>query len=168
MLDTIKSDINKRQKTNKGFTIIEVLIVLAIVGLIMLIVFLAVPNLQRNARNTTIKNDVQLVLGGVGEFQGANSGKLPTAVATDPVSGEVRYTRNASNPTSIKVQGTTTVRSSANAPAAATPPLGEIQVSLGWKCSGGPANAPAPSPRAVASIYTIETSGGEVRLCQES
>lgn len=35
----------------KGFTIIEVLIVLAIAGLILLIVFLAVPALQRNQRN---------------------------------------------------------------------------------------------------------------------
>lgn len=34
-----------------GFTIIEVMIVLAIAGLIMLIVFLALPALQRNSRN---------------------------------------------------------------------------------------------------------------------
>jgi prepilin-type N-terminal cleavage/methylation domain-containing protein len=34
-----------------GFTIIEVMIVLAIAGLILLIVFLAVPALQRNSRN---------------------------------------------------------------------------------------------------------------------
>ncbi len=38
-------------KKDEGFTIIEVLIVLAIAGLIMLIVFLAVPALQRNQRN---------------------------------------------------------------------------------------------------------------------
>ncbi len=41
---------NLKKKT-EGFTIIEVLIVLAIAGLIMLIVFLAVPALQRNSRN---------------------------------------------------------------------------------------------------------------------
>ena len=46
-----------------GFTIIEVLIVLAIAGLIMLIVFLAVPALQRNSRNTQRKNDVANILG---------------------------------------------------------------------------------------------------------
>ena len=39
--------LNKIKKDNKGFTIIEVLIVLAIAGLIMLTVFLAVPSLQR-------------------------------------------------------------------------------------------------------------------------
>ncbi len=42
---------------NQGFTIIEVLIVLAIAGLIMLIVFLAVPALQRNSRNNARNSD---------------------------------------------------------------------------------------------------------------
>jgi prepilin-type N-terminal cleavage/methylation domain-containing protein len=37
----------KLSKKEKGFTIIEVMIVLAIAGLIMLVVFLAVPALQR-------------------------------------------------------------------------------------------------------------------------
>lgn len=44
---------SKLKKRTEGFTIIEVLIVLAIAGLIMLIVFLAVPALQRNQRNNT-------------------------------------------------------------------------------------------------------------------
>jgi prepilin-type N-terminal cleavage/methylation domain-containing protein len=42
-----------KQKREAGFTIIEVLIVLAIAALILLIVFLAVPALQRNARNNS-------------------------------------------------------------------------------------------------------------------
>lgn len=50
--------IQKLQKRKEGFTIIEVLIVLAIAGLIMLVVFLAVPALQRNSRNTRLRNDV--------------------------------------------------------------------------------------------------------------
>lgn len=49
-----------KQKT-EGFTIIEVLIVLAIAGLIMLIVFLAVPALQRNARNNARNNDASRI-----------------------------------------------------------------------------------------------------------
>jgi len=48
----------KIRKRTEGFTIIEVLIVLAIAGLILLIVFIAVPALQRNARNTQRKNDI--------------------------------------------------------------------------------------------------------------
>ena len=57
MLHTYKT------KRDEGFTIIEVLIVLAIAGLIMLIVFLAVPALQRNSRNTQRTNDASLIGG---------------------------------------------------------------------------------------------------------
>jgi prepilin-type N-terminal cleavage/methylation domain-containing protein len=63
--------------TRKGFTIIEVLIVLAIAALIMLIVFLAVPALQRNNRNTQRNNDIAGILGGMSEFVNNNNGQLP-------------------------------------------------------------------------------------------
>jgi prepilin-type N-terminal cleavage/methylation domain-containing protein len=47
-----------KQKRAEGFTIIEVMIVLAIAAVILLIVLLAVPALQRNSRNTQRNNDV--------------------------------------------------------------------------------------------------------------
>jgi prepilin-type N-terminal cleavage/methylation domain-containing protein len=75
----IKNTIDKKRQ--EGFTIIEVLIVLAIAGLIVLIVFLAVPALQRNSRNTQRKNDVSATLGAVSEFVSNNSGRLPTTAA---------------------------------------------------------------------------------------
>lgn len=68
------------RKQNKGFTIIEVLIVLAIAGLIMLIVFLAVPALQRNSRNTQRKNDASKLSGLVAEYVSNNNGNLPTGI----------------------------------------------------------------------------------------
>jgi prepilin-type N-terminal cleavage/methylation domain-containing protein len=54
---------NRQQlkKKSEGFTIIEVLIVLAIAGLIMLIVFLAVPALQRNSRNNARNSEAARV-----------------------------------------------------------------------------------------------------------
>jgi prepilin-type N-terminal cleavage/methylation domain-containing protein len=62
-----------------GFTIIEVLIVLAIAGLILLIVFLAVPALQRNSRNTGRKEDAGRLDGAVHNFASNNStGAFPT------------------------------------------------------------------------------------------
>lgn len=64
-------------KNEKGFTIIEVLIVLAIAGLILLIIFLAVPALQRNSRNTQRKNDVAALLGAVSNYSNNNNGDLP-------------------------------------------------------------------------------------------
>lgn len=57
----------KLKKRTEGFTIIEVLIVLAIAGLIMLIVFLAVPALQRNSRNNARNSDATRVAAGVTE-----------------------------------------------------------------------------------------------------
>lgn len=73
---------NKLDKNEKGFTIIEVMIVLAIAGLIILIVFLAVPALQRNSRNTQRREDAARVSGLVAEFQSNSRGALPTAVGT--------------------------------------------------------------------------------------
>ncbi|MBS7346174.1 MAG: type II secretion system protein, partial [Candidatus Sacchiramonaceae bacterium] len=45
---------NKHKKY--GFTIIEVVLVLAIAGLIFLVVFIALPALQRNQRDTQREN----------------------------------------------------------------------------------------------------------------
>ena len=45
----------------KGFTIIEVVLVLAIAGLIFLMVFLALPTLQKSQRNTQRKNDLSII-----------------------------------------------------------------------------------------------------------
>lgn len=65
-----------RSKRQQGFTIIEVLIVLAIAGLIMLIVFLAVPSLQRNSRNTQRSSDAARIAGAINECLGNNNGNL--------------------------------------------------------------------------------------------
>ena len=45
-------------KSKKGFTIIEVVLVLAIAGLIFLMVFLALPALQRSQRDTQRRDDL--------------------------------------------------------------------------------------------------------------
>ncbi len=62
-------------KREEGFTIIEVLIVLAIAGLIMLIVFLAVPALQRNARNNGRNNEASRVSAAVTECLANHNGQ---------------------------------------------------------------------------------------------
>jgi prepilin-type N-terminal cleavage/methylation domain-containing protein len=73
------------KKRTEGFTIIEVLIVLAIAGLIILIVLLAVPALQRNQRNTSRKNDASRVAGAVTNFTSNNNGAMPCAVVANCV-----------------------------------------------------------------------------------
>lgn len=61
----------------KGFTIIEVLIVLAIAGLIMSIVFVAVPQLQRNARDSKRQSIAQRLSNELNAFSGNNQGTYP-------------------------------------------------------------------------------------------
>ncbi|HEX6416135.1 MAG TPA: type II secretion system protein [Candidatus Saccharimonadales bacterium] len=61
----------------KGFTIIEVVLVLAIAGLIFLMVFIALPALQRNQRDTQRKNDLSRVQTAVQNYQSNNRNQLP-------------------------------------------------------------------------------------------
>ena len=68
---------NKLQ-TKKGFTIIEVVLVLAIAGLIFLMVFLALPALQRSQRDTQRKNDLSRVQSAINSYQSNNRGAIPT------------------------------------------------------------------------------------------
>ncbi len=71
-------------KTNKkGFTIIEVVLVLAIAGLIFLMVFIALPALQRSQRNTQREDDIARFLTAVNDYQTNNSGKTPFGTAYD-------------------------------------------------------------------------------------
>jgi len=51
----------KTQPEPDGFTVIEIIIVLAIAALILLIVFLAVPALQRNSRNYRRRRDASTI-----------------------------------------------------------------------------------------------------------
>ena len=64
-------------KNKKGFTIIEVVLVLAIAGLIFLMVFIALPALQRSQRNTRRRQDMARILSAFNDYQANNNGKMP-------------------------------------------------------------------------------------------
>ena len=66
------------QNKEKGFTIIEVVLVLAIAGLIFLMVFIALPALQRSQRDTARRNDVSTVSSAVSTYVSNNRGSFPT------------------------------------------------------------------------------------------
>ena len=61
-------------KSKKGFTIIEVVLVLAIAGLIFLMVFIALPALQRSQRDTARRNDMSRVDTSLTQYQTNNQG----------------------------------------------------------------------------------------------
>lgn len=68
------------QKNEKGFTIIEVVLVLAIAGLIFLMVFIALPALQRSQRDSARKSEVGTVASAITSYQSNNRGSSPTAI----------------------------------------------------------------------------------------
>ena len=71
---------NKRWNSSSqkpAFTIIEVVLVLAIAGLIFLMVFIALPALQRNQRDTQRKNDMSRLKTAMDSYKANNRGKVP-------------------------------------------------------------------------------------------
>ena len=69
-------------KKDKGFTLIEIVLVLAIAGLILVIVFLAVSGAQRARRDTQRKNDLAQVGAQVESYAGNHGGVYPADQAT--------------------------------------------------------------------------------------
>lgn len=72
----------KQKKKEGGFTIIEVVLVLAIAGLIFLMVFIALPALQRSQRDTQRKNDLSRAQTAVNNYRTSNRNALPADVAS--------------------------------------------------------------------------------------
>lgn len=64
-------------KSKKGFTIIEVVLVLAIAGLIFLMVFIGLPALQRSQRDTQRRDDMARFASQLSQYQANNNGKVP-------------------------------------------------------------------------------------------
>lgn len=151
---------NKHIKRDNGFTIIEVLIVLAIAGLIMLIVFLAVPALQRNARNTSRKSDAAGLASALSEYINNNDGQLPASCSGSAcpfiqnwkpgfyAASNVTYKDNTSAGASLGDPYTTHGNSS-----------DFIDIASYMTCSGTSATSTGASSRSVAIVYDVETGG---------
>jgi len=157
-----------KQRKEEGFTIIEVMIVLAIAGLIILVVLLAIPALQRNSRNTTIKNDASAVAGAIQEYLGANNGKLPTGVATVGTDGTVEVTGSGGKTTG-KVKAGTEVSTSTTTIGSTKDDTGKIVVVLQRKCNDAGTDFESNvNKRSIAILYNVETSGTPVKNCTDA
>lgn len=107
--------------TTKGFTIIEVVLVLAIAGLIFLMVFIALPALQSGQRDTARKSDVSNVAAAVTSWSNNNRGKFPDTGALEVQLGKsgTTYSNLSTNTTAVAVEtkpavGKATIISDAN------------------------------------------------------
>jgi len=139
---------NLRLKNQKGFTIIEILIVLAIAGLILTIVFLAVPQLQRNTRDNQRQNVASRLSSELGTYSSNNQGTFPfngagaswvacTTLAASQGCNDwySRYINGNVNINDPKTGSPFTVNMSTSTtlPAWAA---GNVYISVGNKCSG--------------------------------
>ncbi|MDQ3123607.1 MAG: prepilin-type N-terminal cleavage/methylation domain-containing protein [bacterium] len=142
--------LSRIKNNNKGFTIIEVLIVLAIAGLIMLIVFLAVPALQRNQRNNARNSDASRISAAVTECL-ANRNGLTASCDTQ---AEIA----AGNTSQIATYGVGTASS-----------LTSAAVSFGAAAGGctadGTATAAGAGARSFSVLYQLESGGADITRC---
>lgn len=150
----------RKRSTASGFTIIEVMIVLAIAGLILLIVFLAVPALQRSSRNTQRKNDSAAISGAIANFIDNNAGSLPdkVGVGTSPqtlvLSCKSGCNGNTESTTLGYYSPATDVKITPNANKLDKATTAIIYIDTGINCSG------LNSPRSAAIVYAVENGNG--------
>lgn len=161
MLSKLKK-LQAEQQSSKGFTIIEVMIVLAIAGLIILIVFLAVPALQRNSRNTQRKNDISGLLAAVNEYTTNNSGALPTtSLQVTSLSKTAYYSGNG------VATGNVDLKTGVQPALAATAADDRVVIVTGAQCGVAGATV-AGSARQSVVLYEIEAASTYTPTCQAS
>jgi len=154
------------KERQKGFTIIEVLIVLAIAGLIISIVFLAIPTLQRNSRNNQRNQDVASILEGVSRWGVShNSGEFPgqSNLATLINTYDIKLTFYSVG--DIQLEAAT-----ASQPALSASDAEKVKVYNYQKCdpdSTGAGTIRGAGYGDIAALYTIESSSGSSPRCKQ-
>lgn len=126
-----------RNRQNSGFTIIEILIVLAIAAFILLIVLVAVPQLQKNSRDSSRQSVLTRVKAELDNYASNNQGAYPFTAATGSGSVDDFNSRYIDTQTGLKNPSngkdyTVEVASSGTA----DPSADQILVYPGMSCQG--------------------------------
>lgn len=163
----------RNKKSAQGFTIIEVVLVLAIAALIFLMVFIALPALQRGQRDAGRKNDVSTVVSALQTYM-SNSRGILTGVTDSVLQGYVENLGQYDVP-SFTATGLADSLTVANGVAPVNSiTTTRIDIRTGAKC---PVSMPAPgatslTPQAAGSrqaavITALENNGSSVQVyCQ--
>lgn len=154
---------NVQQKNKeKGFTIIEVVLVLAIAGLIFLMVFIALPALQRSQRDGQRRDDVSKFVSQLTQYSTNNRGSLPGN--NDMASFLTTYMKTGAGEFNDPTSGNAyTVR--ADTAAELNLDLGEIQYARARKCDGEKVGTTNEGNRQAAVRIKLEGSG---YFCQDA
>jgi prepilin-type N-terminal cleavage/methylation domain-containing protein len=163
------------KKTNqKGFSIIEVLIVLAIAGLIMLVVFLAVPALRRNAANNGRQSDASRLSSAVQDCLSNHNGIYTSCGTIDvgtmsQLTGTVTVNSTAllTTPTTEATAAVPTqLTSTGTPPVSSDPDAVNAVVDFGSKCNTtGDARYKSNNSRDFTVMYNKKTSASVTPIC---
>lgn len=152
-----------KQKRAQGFTIIEVMIVLAIAAVILLIVLLAVPALQRNSRNTQRADDAGKLAAAVNNCLANQAGNPANCKSTGTANVDI-------DTTTLSQLGTVNYTAIGTAPSSGA--TDTVYVTYGYKCTapqgpvgGSPAIWSPGSSRQFILTYEAETTGANVQKC---
>jgi type IV pilus assembly protein PilA len=159
---------NLKTKDQKGFTIIEVLIVLAIAGLIMVVVFLAVPALQRSGRNNALNTDANNILTAVGNYSSNNGGSLPTGASISGTTVSITGASGSNTETAKVDTGVASVDFNKSTHLTNSDAVGAIEVVTGTAgtCNtNGTGLGSAGSPRGYAVLFVAESGSGKILKC---
>lgn len=147
-----------RVKQQNGFTIIEVVLVLAIAALIFLMIFIALPALQRNQRDTARKNDASVVSSAVTNFTSNQRRAFKSEDASELVKYIDRLDQYEPKDVSVVAGlGTQSERED------------KIVVIPGMKCDG--AKVVKGSTRTAAIVVVLENNGNKdnkLDYCQDA
>ena len=156
-----------QKRKDSGFTIVEVMLVLAIGGLIILIVFLAVPALQRNSRNTQRVNDVSALGASINEYSSSHNGVMGSFTQGLLVQN-AKLGFYDSAPTSVIYSRVAAARTT---PLAVTPNTDAVTITNYLKCNpeGTASITTGASARSWVALYTIENGSatGMQLQCKE-
>ncbi|HET7060449.1 MAG TPA: prepilin-type N-terminal cleavage/methylation domain-containing protein [Candidatus Saccharimonadales bacterium] len=160
-------------RSQSGFTIVETIIVLAIAGIILLIVLLAIPVLKRNSTNNQRTQDVQTVLQAVSTYELNHSGTIPNTVNLHNFLNTYEKNKltyyDLNNRNSIRVSTPNATDTLQTYPPVTTPiTLDNMLVNNHAKCvPGGTATNQGAGYSDVVALYAIETASGSVPHCQQ-
>lgn len=147
---------NTQTKQN-GFTIIEVVLVLAIAALIFLMVFIALPALQRGQRDTQRKADLGRLQTAIQKYQSNNRNQLPNFGVAAQRTAFITGYLNAGGDTFADPDGTNYSLTNATLPTVFTP--GPIRYQVGATCNGEQLNTTNQGTSKVAFQYRLEGGG---------
>ena len=142
-----------RQK-KQGYTITELLIVLAIAGLILTMIFYAVPALNRNSNNNRRKQDVETILLAVSNYRLRTTGSFPTSLASTRIS-KLNYYEESN----IKFN---------QAERTIVPTINSVFIYDRAKCNGNDITSNNAGSRDIVAYYSIDTGrGGSATQCKQ-